>query len=173
MDVDLLVVEPRTVARLPFVSTDNTEFRRAATCHVVAALGQLDHRGAARTPLPAFLLRDLDEAFRFRVLGALGGAVGAVVADRADFGPAGFALADFAAEGGVELDVFGFDPGAAVARWAVETVAGSVLAELVVPLGLEGVGEQFVNMAERDVFGGAAARGHVGRVGDGEGEDAL
>ena len=141
MDVGLLVIEPWTVARLPLVPTDDAELRRAAACHVVAALSQLDHGRAARAPLPALFLGDLDEAFCFGVLWTLGGAVRAVVADRADFSTAGFTFADLAAEGGVEFDMFGFDPGAAVAGGAVEAVAGGVLAELVVPLGLEGVGE--------------------------------
>ena len=92
--------------------------------------------------------------------------MGAVVAYGTDFRAAGFTFPDFATEGRVELDVFGLDPGAAVAGGTVEPVASRVLAELVVPLRLEGVGEEFVHVPERDVVGCAAAWRHVGGVGD-------
>ncbi len=147
---DGLVVEPGAVARLPLEAADHAELGAAAARHVVAAFLELDGGGAVEAALPAFVLCNLDEFLRRGVLGAFAARVPFVVAGAADFGPAALALAVFAAAvgaaAGVEVDVGGFDPGAAAAGGAVDTVFGGVFLVFPVPFSFEGIVEELINV---------------------------
>ena len=139
--LDGVVVEPRAIARLPFQAANHAEFGPAPARHVVAAFLELDDGGAVEAALPALLLCDLDELLRRGVLGALAARVPFVIARAADFGLAPMASAVFPASvgptAGVNRDVCGFDPGAAVLCGAVDAVFGRVFLVLSVPFPFE------------------------------------
>lgn len=74
----------------------------------------------------------------------------------------------------IGMDVGWFDPFAASALGAVESVLCGVFLVFLIPFHLEFKVEELVHVFERDVLGGVAAfRGHVLGIGDGKSEDAA
>lgn len=118
---------------------------------MVAALFEFDDGAAGVAALVFVGLGGGEEGEEVGVLGAFVAAVGGGVAGSADFGVAGGAEAGFA------VDVRGGDPGAAVGGGAVDAVGGGVFEVFLVPLLFSGVGEEFVDVLEGDVVGGAAS----------------
>ena len=101
----------------------------------------------------------------------------ASVAGRADFGLAARTLAVFAAAvravRRISVNVRGLDPFATAFGWAVEPVRSGVFLVLLVPLHLELKVEELVDVLQGNVFGSAAGRRHVRRIGDRHGKDAA
>lgn len=151
-----IVIEPRTPARLPLRAANDAEFRHAATRYVVAPFLQLHHRRAIVASLPPFFLGGLHEALGVRILGAISRAVEFAVAYHADLCLAAAAFAVLAAAGGagaeVDVDVTWFYPFAAAPGGTVDSVAGHVFLVLSVPVFLEFVVEELVDVFQGDVF---------------------
>ena len=120
------------------------------------------------------LARHGRELRRRRVGRAVAAAVPAGVAGRAHLGlaPAAAAVVALAA-GGVRVYVGGLDPLATAFGGAVEPVGGRVFLVFLIPFQLEFEVEELVDVLEGNVGAGAAGRGHVRGVGDGEGEDTA
>ena len=138
---------------------------------MIAAFFELHHRRATVALLPPLLLRCLNELLRRGILGAVTRSVGFVIADRAHARAAALAFADLAAV--LDGDVVGLDPLATPLAHTIYFVLGLVFEELAVPVLLEVLVEELVDVLEVDVVVGAAAGGHVCGVGDGHLEDAL
>lgn len=174
---DGLVVEPGAVARFPREAADHAELGAAAAGHVVAAFLELDGRGAVEAALPAFFLGDLDEFLRRGVFGAVAAGMPFVVAGAADFRLAPLAFAKLPASVGatarVDVDMCGFDPGAATPCGAVDAVFGRVLLKLSIPFSFEAVVEELVDVFEVDAIFCAACRWHMLWIGRGKGEDTA
>ena len=126
---------------------------------VIASFLQLDDGVAAVAALPAFAAGLLKELVRLGVAGTGLGVVPAVVAGTAHLGLAAPALAMM--EALVAADVLGPDPLAAMARWTVQTVPCRVFGEFAVPLALELVVKEALDVLERDVVGSATPWRHV------------
>lgn len=95
--LDCLVIEPRTVACLPFAPTSHTEFGLAPTCHVVTSLLQFYHGGTVEAALPPFFLGNFDEKFGRRVARTFLRCMHLEIAKTADPGTTFFALGNLAA----------------------------------------------------------------------------
>lgn len=169
--LDCLVVEPRTVARLPFGAANHAKLGPAPACHVVAALFQFDGGGAVEAALPAFLLGNLGEPQRRFVLGAFAAGVPFAIAGRADFGAAPTAFAVLPTRIGLHMDIGGLDPFATSLGGTVDAVFGGIFLVFLVPFHLETQIEELVNMFERYVVLSAAFWRHMLGVGHGQGED--
>ena len=131
---------------------------------MIAALFQLHHRRAAVAFLPALLFGRLNEFFRCRVFGTVATRVGFVIADRTYAGAAAFAFAYLAAV--LDCDVMRLDPLTAVFANAVDFVSCLVFEEFSIPVLLELLIEEFINMLEIDVVVCTATWGHVSGVCD-------
>lgn len=169
MSICCFVVEPWAITGLPFQSTYHTEFSHAPTCHVVAALFQLDHSRAVEAFLPSLLLGRINELLRGWILGTIAGRMCFIVTNGADFGTATFAFANFPAM--FDCDMAWLDPVATVAADAVDPVLGLILEKLPVPCLLELLAKELVNMFQVDVIVCATSRRHMCRIGDGHLED--
>lgn len=175
--IHILIIKPRTIARLPLFATEHAELRRAPTLHMVAAFLQLHHGGTVEASLPAFLFGDLDEALRSFVPRTVPRAVPFAIALDADFrlAPRTFAVAPAVRRPASEVlvDVVRPDPFAAAPCGTVQPVLRHVLLVLLVPAGLELGVEQPVDVLQGDMVRRAALGRHVLRVRDGHGEDAF
>lgn len=80
------VIEPRTVASLPFEAANHAELGSASTPHVVTAFLQLNSGLAVEATLPALLLGNLDKFLGGGIFGTFTGSVPFAVAEAADFG---------------------------------------------------------------------------------------
>ena len=172
-----LVVEPWTIATLPFRAANHAELRAAATRHMIAPLLQLHGRATVETPLPPLLLRNLRKSCRGFVLRTLFPRMPAAVTCTAHLLAASRALpilpAPVRAAAGIDMNVGGLDPLAAAACGAVDPVLRGVFLIFLVPGLLELEIEEAVYVLEGDVVGGAAFGRHVLGVGDGQSEDAA
>ena len=170
------VVEPGAVAALPLGAADHAELGRAAARHVVAPFLQLHRRRAVVASLPPVLLRHFREPPRRLVLGALPRLVPAPVARRAHLRLAARTRAELApstcSARVVRADVFGLDPGAAVASRAIDAVFGGIFLKLPVPFHFEFQIEELLHKSEWDAVFVAALRGHMRRIVDRQCEDA-
>lgn len=167
-----MIIEPRTITRLPLRTADDAEFRHAAAGHVVAAFFALDKGAAAVAALPAFLFCLLDQLCDFGVLGTFGRAVHLPVARGTDFSFAPCAEGVLASLDRVHV-ARSFDPLTAFEVGAVDAVFCIELLVFGVPEFLELDIEDFVNVFERNVLVAAAFRWHVCWVFDGHLEDAF
>jgi hypothetical protein len=165
-----LVVEPGTVASLPFISTDHAELCHAPAGHMVAPFLELDHGRAIEAALPAFLLRSLNKYLGRRILRTLSSHVHFIVAYDAHTHPASLTFPHLPTV--LDSDMVRFDPFAATTRRAVDAVASSIFLKLSVPGLFEPLIKQLVDMLERNVLRSAAFRWHVGRISDRHCEDA-
>lgn len=92
-----VVIEPRTVARLPFCAADDAELGHASTSHVIAAFFLLDEGAAAVASLPAFLFRLFDQFGNFGIFRTLARSMHLVVAKNAYLGLTSWAEGVFTA----------------------------------------------------------------------------
>lgn len=171
MCIDGLIVEPRTIARLPLQATDHAEFRCTPTSHVVAAFFELDHGRTAVASLPALLLGDFDEGFRLRILRTLPRDVHFLRTYAAHPCFALLAPPDFPAI--LNLDIVRFDPGAAFPSRAIYAVLRLEFSVFAIPQDLELLIEELVNVLQIDMLIRTTSRRHVSRVLDRHGKDAL
>lgn len=126
-----LVVEPGTVARLPFVATNHTEFCGTSAGHMVASFLELDHSGAIEAALPTFLFSNLNKHLCGRVLRTFSRRVHFVVASTAHPCPASLAFSHLTSM--LESDMIRLDPFATVTGWAIDAISGSVLLKFSIP----------------------------------------
>lgn len=138
---------------------------------MVASLVAFNQALALVASLPALLLRLSQHLVGVFVSRAVSRAVPFSMALAADLGLAVVAPGTFFAF--VAMDVFGWDPFAALSRRAVDTVAGGVLAIFLVPCLFELRVKQAINMFQGDVIFGATSGRHVLGVCDGEFEAPL
>jgi len=116
--------------------------------------------------LPTFLAGLFEEPVRLHVAGAGSRIVPSTVAGAADLGLAAAAFP--VVETGIAADVLGSNPLTAVRCGTVEPVARRVLGELLVPLPLEVVVKESLDMLQGNMVSGTASRGHMLRVGEGK-----
>lgn len=170
VSLDLAVVEPRTVARLPFRTAYHAKLGGATTGHMVAAFLELDHGGAVVAALPAFAPCHLDEPICLLVPRAVSTAVPFPVAHDADPSLTSTAPAKLpsaaGASGAIDVDVRRFDPLATAPGRTIDTILRRVLLILTIPLHLELDAEQSIDVFERDMIRRTAPRWHVLGVGD-------
>lgn len=171
--IKLSIVEPRTAARLPNLTTQHAELGCAAACHVVTTFLQLDHGLAVVAAPPTVFFGNLDKFLRLLVPRAFFAGVPFAVAEYADLGLTFAAFPALAASGGVHADIGRVDPLAAATGRAVYAVLGGVLLVFCVPHDLELVIEETVNVSQGNGLGCAAPRRHVLRVRCGQGELSL
>jgi len=157
-------VEPRTVASLPSDATQITKLSAAPAAHVVAALRQLHHGAATVASLPALLAGHVHDGSSVDVVLAVARAVPLQPALLAGLCLALWADAVAAADVAIQPDVFRVDPLTAALGWAVQAVAGAVLIVLPVPRAFELVGEQPLDVPQRDALVGATLRWHQLRI---------
>ena len=171
-----LIVEPRTVARLPLQTTDHAEFSTTATRHVVAAFLQLDRRRAIEAALPPFFLRYLCKPLCSFVLRTFSARMPFTIAGRTNLGLAAGTFAVFAAPvqtaRSVNMDIGRLDPFATATSGAVETVLGGVFLVFLVPFHFELCVEELLNVFKGNMVGCAAFRRHMGWICNGHGENA-
>jgi hypothetical protein len=170
MLIDIFIVEPRTVARLPLQTTDHAELSSATTSHVVTAFFQLNHSGAIVAFLPSFLLSSLDELLRSRVFRTFSGFVGFAIADGADSRTTFLALPNLATM--IVSNILWTDPFATRSIDAIYPVLGRVLEVFAIESLLEVVVKKLVDVLEIDMVVCTTPWRHVRRVGDGHLEDA-
>lgn len=142
--LDSVIIKPGAFTALPLSPADHTKFSSATAGHMVTAFLEFYHSLAFIAALPAFLLGLLEESVGFFISWAVSGLMPLAVATTADLRLATSALADFSAI--FTMNVFRLDPLAASSRWAIYSVAGGVLGELLVPVLLEFQVKQFFNM---------------------------
>jgi hypothetical protein len=171
MCIDGLIVEPRTIARLPLQSTDHAKLRCAPARHVVAAFFELDHGRTTVASLPALLLGNFDECFRLRILRTVPRDVHFLRTYAAHPCFALLAPPDFPTI--LNLDIVRFDPGAASPSRAIYSVLRLEFSISAVPQFFELLIEELVHVFQVDVLIRTTSRRHVSRVLDGHGEDAL
>ena len=166
------VVEPRAITRLPLLSTYHTELCCAAARHVIAAFLQLDHGLALEAPLPAPVFSDVEEFCRLWVVWTRSCSVPLEPAGCTHFGFAFAAHSNLAPFDARRRDMRWFYPFAATLRWAIQPIRGCEFCISLVPQRFELYVKQLIHMLQRYVVCGTAPRGHMGRVGDRQGEDA-
>ena len=171
------VVEPGAVARLPLGAADHAEFGGAPAGHVVAALFQLDRCGAVVAALPAFCFCHFREPYGFFILWAFFGGMPFTIASSTNLGPTARTLAVFARTmcatrcGG--FNVTRLYPSAATFCWTVKAILCRIFLILSVPFDLKFGIKYFLDMLERYAIRSTALWWHVGRIGDGHGEDSF
>jgi hypothetical protein len=87
-----------------------------------------------------------------------------VVANSADLGPAMLALANLPTM--LHRDVVGLDPHPAILAYTIDPILGLILQKLAIPILLEVLTEQLVDVLEINMIICAAARWHMSWIGD-------
>lgn len=140
---------------------------------MVTSFLQLDHSLAVVAPLPALLLGHLDQAGCLIVLGALSSGVIFATTTNTYLGAASPTTSIFSSSGHISLDFARLDPITAAFRRAIEVLRSRILFKFLIPKPLELIIKQTIYVLQRDMLLGAAARGHVLRILDGQRELAL
>lgn len=138
---------------------------------MIAALVKLNHSLALDAPLPTSVLRLGQKLHRLLVLRAVPSYVRLRPTLHTDLGRAFCALTDLFAVLAT-TDILGSNEFAAAALGTVDSVAGRILVELLVPVLLEGHVKKLFHVLQGNEVCSAALGGHVLRVRGGQCEDS-